>query len=179
MNTNNQASQDYSDLPMYQTGNNFAPSHFLDNNNNDQQTPINNNVGMSNTNTITPTLQSDTFEFYFPLQNDARICYVTYTELHQFEIARLLNNGINLSRIPDHQFPHHYNIQSLIQQQIQQQVQQPVYQQNSVQQQSFDTIIQPTYQVYSDNNNTYNNASNSVNGTIPDNIQDAGFQNSP
>ncbi|CAB4391429.1 unnamed protein product [Rhizophagus irregularis] len=217
MNTNNQTSQGYSDLPIYQTGNNFAPSHFLDNNNNDQRTSIN-NVGMSNTfiiNTITPTLQNDTFEFYFPLHdNDTRIYYITYTELHPLEIAQFLNNRVNLSCIPDHQLPQHYNIQSLIRQQIQQQVQQPVYQQNSVQQQSFDTIIQPTqqsqfpqqiqlqqsqfpqqiqsqqsqspqqiqsqqtYQVYSDNNNAYNNSLNSVNGTISDNIQDTRFQNS-
>ncbi|PKB94977.1 hypothetical protein RhiirA5_437634, partial [Rhizophagus irregularis] len=48
------------------------------------------------------------------------------------------NNSINLSHIPDYQFPHHYNVQSLIQQQIQQRVQQPI------QQQSFDiTSTQP------------------------------------
>ncbi|PKC07213.1 hypothetical protein RhiirA5_418496 [Rhizophagus irregularis] len=197
MNTNNQTSHGYSDLPIYQTGNNFAPSHFLDNNNNDQRTSIN-NVGMSNTfiiNTITPTLQNDTFEFYFPLHdNDTRIYYITYTELHPLEIAQFLNNRVNLSCIPDHQFPQHYNIQSLIRQQIQQQVQQPVYQQNSQiqsqqsqfpqqiqsQQSQFPQQIQSqrTYQVYSDNNNAYNNFLNSVNGTISDNIQDTRFQNS-
>ncbi|PKY39838.1 hypothetical protein RhiirA4_453096 [Rhizophagus irregularis] len=180
MNTNNQTSQGYSDLPIYQTGNNFAPSHFLDNNNNDQRTSIN-NVGMSNTfiiNTITPTLQNDTFEFYFPLHdNDTRIYYITYTELHPLENAQFLNNRVNLSCIPDHQLPHHYNTQSLIRQQIQQQVQQPQIQS---QQSQFPQQIQSqqTYQVYSDNNNAYNNSLNSVNGTISDNIQDTRFQNS-
>jgi hypothetical protein len=166
MNSNNQNSRDYSDLQMYQTGNY----------NNDQLTSIN-NVGMSNTpNTAAPAPQNDIFEFYFPLPNDTRIYYVTYTELHPLENARLLNNSINLSRISDHQFPHHYNIQSLIRQQIQQQVQQLVYKQNNVQQQFFDTTIQPTSQVCSDNNNAYNAASDSVNETISDNIQDTGFQ---
>ncbi|GES90985.1 hypothetical protein GLOIN_2v1766550 [Rhizophagus clarus] len=61
---------------------------------------------------------------------------------------------------------------------IQQQVQQPIYQQNNVQQQFFNTAIQPTLQVaHSSNNNAYNMAPNPVNGTISDNIQDAGFQN--
>ncbi|CAG8756926.1 uncharacterized protein OCT59_027259 [Rhizophagus irregularis] len=178
MNSNNPTSQDYSDLPTYQADN-ISTLFHNNNNNNDQHTSIN-NVEMSNTiiiNTL-PALQNDTFEFYFPLPNSARIYYVTYTELHPLENARLLNNSINLSRIPDHQLPHHYNLQSLIRQQIQQQGQQPVYQQNNVQQQFFDTTIQPTSQVYSDNNNAYNAASNSVNGTISDNIQDTEFQNS-
>ena len=82
-----------------------------------------------------------------------------------------------ISHIPDHQFPYHYNIQSLIKQQIQQQFQQPVvYQQNSIQQ-SFDTMIQPTSQVYSDDN-AHNTASVSVNGTNSDDNQDTGFQKS-
>ncbi|CAB5186001.1 unnamed protein product [Rhizophagus irregularis] len=177
MNSNNPTSQDYSDLPTYQADN--ISTLFHNNNNNDQHTSIN-NVEMSNTfiiNTL-PALQNDTFdtfEFYFPLPNSARIYYVTYTELHPLENARLLNNSINLSRIPDHQLPHHYNLQSLIRQQIQQQGQQPVYQQNNVQQQFFDTTIQPT----SDTNNNANNAaSNSVNETISDNIQNTEFQNS-
>ncbi|EXX56038.1 hypothetical protein RirG_219790 [Rhizophagus irregularis DAOM 197198w] len=78
--------------------------------------------------------------------------------------------SIDLSRIPSHQLPHHYNIQSLIRQQIQQQVQQSIYHQNNVQQQFIDTTIQPTSQVHSDNNNVYNAASNSVYGTISYNI---------
>ncbi|CAB4442796.1 unnamed protein product [Rhizophagus irregularis] len=174
MNSNNPTSQDYFDLPTYQADN--ISTLFHNNNNNDQHTSIN-NVEMSNTfiiNTL-PALQNDTFEFYFPLPNSARIYYVTYTELHPLENARLLNNSINLSRIPDHQLPHHYDLQSLIRQQIQQQGQQPVYQQNNVQQQFFDTTIQPT----SDTNNNANNAaSNSVNETISDNIQNTEFQNS-
>ncbi|CAG8646284.1 4260_t:CDS:2 [Rhizophagus irregularis] len=36
----------------------------------------------------------------------------------------------------------------------------------------------PNSALYSDNNNAYNAASNSVNGTISDNIQDTEFQNS-
>src|SRR5438034_729976 len=96
------------------------------------------------------------------------IYHVTYTELHPLENARLLNNSINLSHIPDHQFPHHYNVQSLIQQQIQQQVQQVqqpvVYQQNNIQQQSFDTSIQPTSQVYSDNNAYYTSSTSVISG---------------
>ncbi|CAG8585599.1 hypothetical protein GLOIN_2v1871505 [Rhizophagus irregularis DAOM 181602=DAOM 197198] len=179
MNLNNQTSPDHSDIPMYQTENNFAPLHI----NNDQHTSINTAVEMSNTSTTTPTLQNDTFEFYFPLPNDTRIYHVTYqyTELHPLENARRLNNSINLSRIPGHEFPLHNNIHSLIQQQIQQQfqqVQQPVYQQNSIQQNFFDTNIQSTSQVYSDNNDAYNTASNSVSETISDKIQDTGFQNS-
>ncbi|RGB28565.1 hypothetical protein C1646_673141 [Rhizophagus diaphanus] len=179
MDSNNQTSQDYSDLSTYQTVNSSTPLHN-NNNNNNQQTSIN-NTGISNTfiiNTLTPTLQNDTFEFYFPLQNDTRIYYVTYTELHPLENARLLNNNINLSRIPYQQLPHHYDIQSLIRQLIQQQVQQPVYQQNNVQEQFIDTTIQPTSQVYSDNNAYNNAASNSVSGTVSDNTQDTEFQNS-
>ncbi|PKY47773.1 hypothetical protein RhiirA4_463139 [Rhizophagus irregularis] len=90
--------------------------------------------------------------------------------------------SINLSHIPDPQFPLHNNIHSLIQQQIQQLIQLLVYQQNTannIQQQLllFETI-QPTTQVFS-NNNTFDTTSISVNGTISDNIQDEEFQNSP
>ena len=140
MNLNNQTTQDYSNPPVDQTGNNFTPSQILDDSNgpNIQHTSIN-DVGMSNTavNTATPaTSQNIAYEFYFHLPNDTRTYRVTYSELHPSENIRLLNNGINLSHIPDHQFPHHYNVQSLIQQQIQQQVQQVqqpvVYQQNSI-----------------------------------------------
>ncbi|PKC01614.1 hypothetical protein RhiirA5_426429 [Rhizophagus irregularis] len=88
MNSNNQTTQKYSDLSMYQTENSSAPLH---NNNNDSI----NNIGI-----------------------------------------------INLSRIPDHQLP----------------------------QQFIETTIQPTSQIYPDNNNAYNATSNSVNGTISDNI---------
>jgi hypothetical protein len=94
-----------------------------------------------------------------------------------------LNDRINLSHIPNHQIPHHNNIQSLIQQQFQQQVQHPivdVYQQNNIQQQSNDTSTKPTPQVWP-NNDTYNTASISVNGTVSYDIYDmrnTGFQNS-
>ncbi|CAG8576816.1 uncharacterized protein OCT59_026914 [Rhizophagus irregularis] len=70
-------------LPMDQTGNNF-----------------------NNTNTIFPTPQNNTFEFYLPLPND--------TQIGQQSVG---------------------------------------YQQNTIPQQSFDTmIIQPNFQEYSDNN---------------------------
>jgi hypothetical protein len=191
MNPDNQTTQDYSSLPIDQTGNSISPLQILDNSNDNiqhyQHASIN-NVGTSNTNlnalhtntinTSSSAPQNVTFEFYFPLPNDARIFHVTYqyTELHPLENARRLNNSINLSHIPDNQFPLHNNIHSLIQQQIQQQFQQPiVYQQNSIQQQSFDTI-QPS-QVYP-NNNACDTASISVNGTISYDMLDRGFQNS-
>ncbi|GBB85634.1 hypothetical protein RclHR1_12110004 [Rhizophagus clarus] len=149
--------------------------------NNEQYTSFNNveNLNTFN-NTATPASQNVTFEFYFPflLSNDTRIYHVTYqyTELHPLENARLLNNSINLSHILDHQFSLHNNIHSLIRQQIQQQVQQPVYQQNNVQQQQiFDTTLQPTSQVCSDNNNNYDTSSNTVNDNIPGDMR---FQNS-
>ncbi|PKY48328.1 hypothetical protein RhiirA4_463902 [Rhizophagus irregularis] len=85
-------------------------------------------------------------------------------KLHPLENARLLDDRINLSHISNHQIPLHDSIQSFIRQQIQQQqLQHPVYQQNDIQQQSFDTI-QPS-QVYSINN-TYDTASISVSGTF-------------
>jgi hypothetical protein len=104
----------------------------------------------NNTNTIVPTPQNNTFEFYLPLPNDTRIYYVTYTELNSTEIARLLNNRIDLSYIPDHQLPYHYNVHRLIREEIGQQS--VGYQQNIIPQQSSDTmIIQPNFQEYSDN----------------------------
>src|SRR5436190_19797123 len=122
---------------MDQTGNNFVPSQIIDNNNENFQHTS--NVGMSNmildTNTTAPAApQNTTFQFYLPLPNDTRVYHVTYRELDSSEIAQFLNNSINLSHIPYYQFPHHYNLQSLIQQRI---VQPPVdYQQNTIQQQS-------------------------------------------
>ncbi|GBC04562.1 hypothetical protein RclHR1_05740004 [Rhizophagus clarus] len=135
---------------MDQIGNNFTPLHS--NNNGNIQHSSNNDVEMSNMslntlhynniNAVTSTPQNETFEFYSPLPNDTRIYHLQQ----------------------------HQSVQSLIQQQIQQQVQQPVvYQQRSIQQQSFDTI-QPS-QVYS-NNNTYDTASISVNGTVSHGMQD-------
>ncbi|CAB4478481.1 hypothetical protein RhiirA1_455475 [Rhizophagus irregularis] len=162
MTSNNQTAQDYSNLSMGDS--------------NEQNNPIN-NVGAF-INSATPAPQNVTFEFYFPFPSsiDTRIYHVTYqyTELHPLENARRLNNSISLSHIPDHQFPLHNNIHSLIQQQIQQLVQQPVYQQNTIQPQLYD-CIQPTSQVYS-NNNTYDTTSISVN---VDNVQDEELQNSP
>ncbi|PKK63847.1 hypothetical protein RhiirC2_788330 [Rhizophagus irregularis] len=60
-------------------------------------------------NNTTSAPQNITFEFYLSLPNDTRIYHVTYTELNSMEIARLLNNRIDLSHIPDHQLPFHYN----------------------------------------------------------------------
>ncbi|GBC09212.1 hypothetical protein RclHR1_00870003 [Rhizophagus clarus] len=109
---------------------------------------------VNNTNTTPPTLQNNTFEFYLPLPNDTRIYHITYTELNSTEVARLLNNRIDLSHIPDHRFPYHYNVQHLIRQQIGQQS--VGYQQNTIPRQSSDTMnIQPIFQEYSDNS-TYN-----------------------
>ena len=100
----------------------------------------------------------NTFEFYLPLPNDAQVYRVTYTALNLFEVAQLLNNGINLSHIPDHQFPHHYNIQSLIRQFFESQIYQP----NNPQSFSF----QSNSQVYPDNNLSNNN--NELNTLIND-----------
>ncbi|CAB5198416.1 unnamed protein product [Rhizophagus irregularis] len=69
----------------------------------------------------------NTFEFYLPLPNDTRIYRVTYKALYLFEVAQLLNKNINLSHIPDYEFPHHYNIQSLIKQRFGPQFIQPPY----------------------------------------------------
>ena len=64
-----------------------------------QNTSIN-NAGVS-TNTAPPAPQNTIFEVYLPL--NGRIYYITYqcTELNILQIARLLNNGVYLSHIPD------------------------------------------------------------------------------
>jgi hypothetical protein len=141
MNSDNHTIRDYSNLPI---GNN-------NNNENFQNIPNPNtkldNLYINNTNMTAPSPQNNTFEFYFPLPND-RIYHVTYTELNSTEIVRLLNNRIDLSHIPNHRLPYHYNVQHLIRQQF---VQQSIdYQQNTISQQSFDT--QTIFQKYSDNN---------------------------
>ncbi|CAG8539023.1 uncharacterized protein OCT59_017033 [Rhizophagus irregularis] len=75
-------------------------------------------VGMQN-NFINPAApKSETYECYLPMPNERRFFHVTYTEIDEFEITQLLNNNINLSHIPNHQFPHHYNIQNSIQRHI-------------------------------------------------------------
>ncbi|GBC08970.1 hypothetical protein RclHR1_08510006 [Rhizophagus clarus] len=127
--------QDHSDLPMDKTENNFS----------------------NNTDTTAPEPQNNTFEFYLPLPNNTRIYYVTYTELNSIEIARLLNNRIDLSHVPNHQLPYHYNVQHLIRQQIVPRQQQIVgYQQNTISRQYYDTMDNhPISQEYS-NNNAYN-----------------------
>jgi hypothetical protein len=96
-------------------------------------------VGISNpNNTVPPT----TFEFYLPLPNDT-IYRVTYTKLHSFEIATLLNNGVDISHIPSSHFSYHQDVQNSIRQQIHQRVQH-IYQPQQ-QSQTFDTI--PNFQV--------------------------------
>ncbi|RGB41677.1 hypothetical protein C1646_793122 [Rhizophagus diaphanus] len=188
MNSNNQNTRDFYNLLMDQTRNNTAPQQIPNNNNNNNNKNIQhtliNNVGVSDTNlntlhinntiNFTTPAPHNIFEFYFHLPNDTRIYRVIYSELNPSENVQLLNNGINLSHIPDYLLPDHYNLQSLIRQQIQQQVQHPVYQQNDIQQLSFDNT-QPTSQVYS-NNDVHNTA---VNGTVSYDKQDMEFQNSP
>ncbi|CAB4414295.1 unnamed protein product [Rhizophagus irregularis] len=90
------------------------------------------------------------FEFYLPLPNDVYIYHVTYTELSTTEIAQFLNNRIDLSHIPSHRLPYHYNVQHLIRQEI------GKGSVGSIPQQSFDTLdIQRNVQEYSDNTNAY------------------------
>ena len=123
-----------------------------------------------NTSTAIPAPQNTTFEFYLPLPN-GRIYYVTYTELSTLEIARHLNNRIDLSHIPDDQLSHHHNLHSFIQQQFLQPV--DYQQQNNIQQQQcFDS--QPTPQVYSDNT-VYNEVSIPSNEAISDDIWNTGY----
>ncbi|GBB99573.1 hypothetical protein RclHR1_03570001 [Rhizophagus clarus] len=150
MDPNNNSTQ----IPVDQAGNGSVPLQ------------IPSNIGISNP-------PNNVFEFYLPLPNDTRIYRVTYTELHPFEIARLLNNGVNVSHnhesqfshhqnvlnngvnisgIHDSQFSHHQNVQNFIRQQIHQQAQQHIYQ---PQQQPYYFNSNP--QLYSDNN-VYNNA---------------------
>ncbi|GES73888.1 hypothetical protein GLOIN_2v1482135 [Rhizophagus clarus] len=117
-------------------------------------------MGISNSNNNVPLKK---FEFYLPLSNDA-IYRVTYTQLNSFEIAKLLNKGVDTSHIPDPDFLYHINVQSLICQQIRQRVQQHFYQPqqqsqtnnsipNSIPNSQMDTIA-PNSQVHV--NYTYN-----------------------
>ncbi|RGB35842.1 hypothetical protein C1646_758867 [Rhizophagus diaphanus] len=81
---------------------------------------------------------------------DTELCIFPYLKPY-LDVSRRLNNRIDLSYIPDHQLPHHYNVHRLIREEIGQQS--VGYQQNTIPQQSFDTmIIQPNFQEYSDNN---------------------------
>ncbi|RGB29423.1 hypothetical protein C1646_795469 [Rhizophagus diaphanus] len=133
---------------------NFGVPSIIDHNNKNFQHASNSNPNSdtSNINNINiTTLQNITYEFYLPLPNDTRIYHVTYTELNLIEIALLLNNRIDLSHIPNNRLPYHYNVQRLIRQEI---IQQSVgYQQNTIPQQSFDTMdIQPIFQEHPDDN---------------------------
>ncbi|CAG8439540.1 13999_t:CDS:2 [Funneliformis caledonium] len=149
---------------MDQAENNYVPSSNHPNNideQNVQRTSINNVDEFSNIRNETslhvhdtvPVNQNFTYEFYLPT-NDARIYHVTYTELPTHEIARRLNSRINLSHVPEFQFPYHYNIQSLIHQRIQQQLQQTT-----------------TSQAYSENP-IYNEASTPSSEVVSDIMQD-------
>lgn len=136
MSSSDRSAQDYLSLPEDQVENSFVPMRI---HNNNENSSINFHVEISNSNN---TLSPKTFEFYLPLPNDT-IYRITYTQLHSFEIATLLNNGVDISHIPDSHFPYHQNVQSFIRQQIHQRVQyihQP--QQRS---QTFDTI--PNFQL--------------------------------
>jgi hypothetical protein len=144
MNSDNQTKQDYINLPMDQTGNNFVPS-IIENNYENFQCASNPNINNSSTTALSP--QNNTFEFYLSLPND-RIYHVAYTELNSTEITQLLNNRIDLSHIPNHRLPYHYNVQYLIRQQF---VQQSV--DYTILQQSLDTInVQTNFQEYSNDN---------------------------
>ncbi|UZO06588.1 uncharacterized protein OCT59_026904 [Rhizophagus irregularis] len=130
---------------------NFGIPSIIDNNNKNFQyasnsDPNSDTSNINNINTTAPALQNFTYEFYLPLPNDTRIYHVTYTELNLIEIALLLNNRIDLSHIPNHRLPYHYNVQQhpddnaydvssipFIQQSLE-------YQQEAVPQQSFDNI---------------------------------------
>ena len=108
----------------------------------------------SNINDNIHPVPQNTFEFYLYLPNYMYIYRVTYTELHTFEVAQLLNNSINL----------YYNIQSLIHQQIQQPVESQIYQ---------DSVQSMNIQVQSLDDNIYNDSIPS-NKVISENTQDTG-----
>ncbi|GBB83827.1 hypothetical protein RclHR1_01050001 [Rhizophagus clarus] len=148
MNQNDDSAQDYLNSPG-RFGNSYAPAIIPNNNNNNN---TNYHVKISNPNN---TVLPDTYQFYLPLPNDT-IYRVTYTKLHSSEIAKLLNNGVDISSIPDSHFFYHQRVQGLICQQIHQRVEQ-----HSIQ--TFNTIpnsqidrTPPNPQVHS-NNNIYNN----------------------
>jgi hypothetical protein len=109
MNSNNKTAQDYSNLPMDQTGNSLA-LQILDNNN---------NVGMSNAfiNTATPAPQTFIYfilksgNLYTSLPNDSHISrdiMTCQTLTRKCATLELLNERINLI-IPDYQLSHRYN----------------------------------------------------------------------
>ncbi|CAB5216830.1 unnamed protein product [Rhizophagus irregularis] len=135
---------------MDQTGNSSAPQQIFNNKNESIQHTLINNVGISDLNTL--HINSTTPAPY-------NTTYEFYFHLpNDTRIYRVTYSELNLSE------------------NIQQQVQHPIYQQNDIQQQSFDTT-QSTFQVYS-NNDTYNTASISVNGTVSYDMQDTRFQDS-
>ncbi|GBC09688.1 hypothetical protein RclHR1_09040007 [Rhizophagus clarus] len=107
----------------YPIHNYSTENEFIDNNNNEPSYRQTSNVGMPsrNHNSGPATSGPKTFEFYFPLSNDTndtRIYYVTYTELNSLDIARRLNENIDLSHIPNYQLSNHHNVQNSIQRQI-------------------------------------------------------------
>jgi hypothetical protein len=155
MSSNGHLAQDYLNLPEDQTGNNFAPMQIPNGDDNN-----NYHVEISNSDN---TALLTTFEFYLPLPNDT-VYQVTYTKLRSIDITTLLNNGVDISHIPNSHLPHHQIVQRLINQQIYQRTQQRVYQPQQ-QSQLYDMI--PNSQVdmtthnslvYSNNNNIYDNS---------------------
>ena|SRR5581483_10876601 len=77
-----------------------------------------------------------TYVFYLPLPN--RVYCVAYSELNSFEIAQLLNYGVDASTTPNSQLTHHQNVQQIIHQEIQQQFQQRIQHNQQNQQQTND-----------------------------------------
>jgi hypothetical protein len=151
MNSGNHVTQDYSNSPMdHNSVTSQINNETFQHTSNAEITNMNQDNLHINNNTIPAPQNNNTFEFYLPLPNDSRIYHVTYTELNSTEIAQFLNNNINSSQIPK-----------------------PVnYQQNTIQQQSFNNMnTQPTE--YSDNNAYYDTSSiptNSPNDVISENI---------
>ncbi|CAI2179461.1 7789_t:CDS:1 [Funneliformis geosporum] len=116
------------------TNNNNQPPTFSSTGNNNPNFQHNDNGANTAAHsaphvTAHPAPHFTVFECYLP-SNDGRIYYVCYTELSPNEITRRLNNGIDLSHVPEHHIPHHNRMQSLIQQQIQDQ-HSVAYQQNN------------------------------------------------
>lgn len=168
MSSNDHSAQDYLNLPEAQVGNSSVPMPIPNNNDNN----INYHVGISNPNNTVPP---KTFEFYLPLSDDT-IYQVTYTRLRSLDIARLLNNGVDKSHIPDSHFPLHQNVESIIRQQIHQRVQH-IYQ---PQQQSQAYEIIPNSQADMLPLNSPVNSNNIYENVIPSNeaiSEDIGYTN--
>ncbi|GBC06065.1 hypothetical protein RclHR1_00660019 [Rhizophagus clarus] len=109
MSSKEHSTQVYLNLPEEQVENGFVPTRIPDNNY---------HVGISNSNN---NMSQETFEFYLPLPNDT-VYRVEYTQLHSYDIAKLLNKGVDVSHNPVSHFPYQQNVQI---QQVQQYIYQP------------------------------------------------------